>query len=95
MTAPDEPRNGNDRGNLREQFTRWLFSQGASTVLLTLILGFLGYGATWLIPELLQKQREELKQTRDDFRISLTEQRKDFLEHLKRDDRRNVAHNDL
>ena len=66
----------------KERAAAWVFNQGASTVLLVGILCFLGYGALRAVPQLMEKQNEELRATRADFRAALTEQRQDFTKAL-------------
>lgn len=63
---------------------KWLLAQGAPTVLLACILGFLGYCALKVVPAIMEAQSAALKETRDDFKFTLKEQRTDFMEALKR-----------
>lgn len=79
----DDPANYRNGANAKEKFWNWLFSQGASTVLLVLILGFLGYGALMVVPGVLEKHSAELKQAREDYKANLAEQRKDFVDAIK------------
>ncbi len=66
---------------------RWLLHQGPSTVLLALILVFLG---RW-IPQAAESLRVESRQAREDFKAIHTEDRADFLEALKRFESRDLA----
>ncbi len=65
----------------KNQFTRWLFVQGSSTVMLIMITAMLGYGAYVGIPWAMQhfetmqeKQEQAHKQARDDFKEVLSKQ---------------------
>lgn len=62
---------------------RWVFSQGAPTVLLCAILGFLGYGAMRAVPDVIDQLRAESAMARSDFSKQLSDQRSDFLEANK------------
>lgn len=68
---------------LKSQAARWVFSQGASTVLLCAILGFIGYAAMKVYPEIRADQKAERLQDRTDFTTALKEQRQEFLENNK------------
>lgn len=82
-------------GDFKTRAGRWLFAQGASTVLLFAILAACSYGAFKGLPALMEQHNQDmkelrdknaldLKQTRDDYRATLTEQRTDFMEAIKR-----------
>ncbi len=78
MTSDDAPPAGDWKSNA----FRWLFSQGASTVLLVAILVFLGYTFNNVYPEVEAKRAASEKQARDDFSAALKEQRTDFREAI-------------
>jgi hypothetical protein len=74
----------------KERVFLWLFQQGTPVVLLTAILIAIGYWAHIGIPALVDKQTQELKQTREDFkgviqelRADQKETRKEFLDALR------------
>jgi hypothetical protein len=77
--------------NIKSQFGRWLFSQGASTVLLCGILIFLGYMALKVYPEIESKRVEEAKQMRLDFADINKSQRQDLIEYGKAAGEQNKA----
>ena len=62
---------------IKSQFSKWLFSQGASTVLLCGILIFLGYCAVKIYPEIRADQKEEASRTRTEFGVMLKQARDD------------------
>lgn len=71
-------------GDFQSKFGQWLFAQGASTVLLCGILMAIGYGALRGIPALIERQTEELRQCRDDFRQALDKQQQSFDRAIER-----------
>jgi hypothetical protein len=76
--------NGELNGDFKTRFGAWLFSQGASTVLLCFILFAIGYAALKGIPALMERQSQELKQCRDDFREALNGQQESFNKAIER-----------
>lgn len=65
---------------IKSQMSKWLFSQGASTVLLFGILAFLGYSAIKIYPEIRNDQKEEAARTRTEFGVMLKQARDDQRE---------------
>jgi hypothetical protein len=65
-------------GTVKQHGLQWLMQQGPSTILLTLILVFLGRAASAWIPQMVQDTKTEMRQMRDDYRASLTELTNEF-----------------
>lgn len=51
----------------KDKTVEWLFNQGFSAVLLTAILGFLGYGTMFLVPAHLEQIQEGYKENAEYF----------------------------
>lgn len=80
---PEQPARTGERPAWKDTALDWLLSQGVSTVLLVVILFFLGYVIIVLGPQHLTTIQEGFKDQQNDFKEVLREQRTDFTGSLK------------
>ncbi len=76
----EDPESVSANGGFKSLFTRWLFQQGTSTVLLFVIAAALWYGIPWY----MGKVDTEMKEQRIDHKAERAEMRKDFIEELEK-----------
>ncbi len=84
--TPDESHVLNADDNVKSAASKWLFTQGASTVLLTGILMLGAYYWIYVRPEEMKQMRADAERLASQTAADLKQSREDFREILKSHD---------